>query len=50
MVKNESAKERFFRSCIIGDLNTITTDLFYSVSPFVQDMVWKKNYLILTAF
>lgn len=39
MVPDESTKKRFFHSCVIGDLDTIATDLFYSVSPFIQDMV-----------
>lgn len=42
MVMNKtSAKERFFQSCINGDLSKIKTYLFYNVSPFSQDKVKK---------
>lgn len=39
MTPTKSSKERFFQSCMSGDLNTIKTELFYNVSPFSQDKV-----------
>lgn len=39
MTNNKFVKERFFQSCVNGDLDSVKTDLFYNVSPFIQDKV-----------
>lgn len=46
MTSNKSIKERFFQSCIDGNLDTIKTDLFYNVSPFIQDKVLKNCFIV----
>lgn len=47
MVSNKSVKDRFFQSCITGDLDTIKADLFYNVSPFIQDKVAILGWLLV---
>lgn len=39
MDKVDSAKDKFFRSCVMGNLEIIKAEMFHSVTPFTQDKV-----------